>query len=367
MSYRRKIKSALIRINLVKVVQFIKLGQKKASFVCLRIMNKSFTYKNLNYKGSFVKDWIFECLLGKRKALLASNHFFLVLLVVPVFWLVGCSSTYAPVEQRDSTYYKNVKKKHIGKAPSYHMVRRGETLYSIAWKYSQDYKSLAYRNKIKSPYKIFVGDKLRIKSYTTASNKSSATATKTKVSNTKGRSNYSKTTSKTKYNNNGSYKTRTVSKSSKKVASTTSSKTKKSSTRAAKNNTKSATFKGSKRLSWSWPVKGKIIQRYSPGSGKKGIDISAVKGALIKSAEAGKVVYSGQGLVGYGRLIIIKHNDTFLSAYAHNQSLLVNEGQIVKKGQNIARLGRSGTDRFKLHFEIRKNGKPVNPMSYLPR
>ncbi|MCW8929533.1 MAG: peptidoglycan DD-metalloendopeptidase family protein [Gammaproteobacteria bacterium] len=96
------------------------------------------------------------------------------------------------------------------------------------------------------------------------------------------------------------------------------------------------------------------------------MDISATKGTLIKSAEAGKVVYSGQGLVGYGRLIIIKHNDTFLSAYAHNQSLLVNEGQIVKKGQSIARLGRSGTDRYKLHFEIRKNGKPVNPLSYLP-
>ncbi|MCK5648165.1 MAG: peptidoglycan DD-metalloendopeptidase family protein, partial [Gammaproteobacteria bacterium] len=164
-----------------------------------------------------------------------------------------------------------------------------------------------------------------------------------------------------------SYKTRTVSKPSKKVVSgTSSSKTASRSKSAVKTNKKTAMFAGSKRLSWRWPVKGKIIQRYSPGSGKKGIDISAAKGSLIKAAEAGKVVYSGQGLVGYGRLIIIKHNDAFLSAYAHNQSLLVNEGQVVKKGQSIARLGRSGTDGYKLHFEIRKNGKPVNPISYLP-
>jgi len=124
--------------------------------------------------------------------------------------------------------------------------------------------------------------------------------------------------------------------------------------------------KNQSKLSWAWPVKGKIIQRYSPKRGKKGIDISAAQGVLIQSSEAGKVVYSGQGLVGYGRMIIIKHNDTYLSAYAHNQNVLVSEGQYVKKGQSIARLGRSGTDRFKLHFEIRKNGKPVNPLTFLP-
>lgn len=361
MSFKHKIKSVLIKTKLIKI------GQKTVSFVDLRIMNKSFTYKNLKYRGSFFKDFLFKNFLFKRKAKQRSNNGLLVLLFLSVFLVVGCSSTYAPVEQRDSRYYKNVKKKYAGKTPTYHKVQKGETLYSIAWKYSQDYKSLAYRNKIKSPYHIFVGDKLRLTSYTTSNKKRSSTAAKTKVSNTNGRTSTNKTSSNTKYNKNSSYKTRTASKSSKKVVSTTSSKTKKSSTRAVNKNKKTATFNGSKRLSWSWPVKGKIIQRYSPGSGKKGIDISAAKGALIKSAEAGKVVYSGQGLVGYGRLIIIKHNDTYLSAYAHNQSLLVNEGQIVQKGQNIARLGRSGTDRFKLHFEIRKNGKPVNPMSYLPR
>ncbi len=267
------------------------------------------------------------------------SRYFFILLCSTALFLSGCTSTYAPVEQRGASYYKNVKKKHKGKTPTYHKVRSGETLYSIAWKYGQDYKSLAYRNKIKAPYRIFVGDKLRLSSY-----KKTQVSKKTKVSSESSRYKLNSSTTN----------------------STTRIKVSKSTKRAVDKSKKNAAFKGSKRLSWSWPVKGKVIQGYSPGSGKKGIDISAPKGALIKSAEAGKVVYSGQGLVGYGRLIIIKHNDTFLSAYAHNQSLLINEGQVVKKGQAIARLGRSGTDRHKLHFEIRKNGKPVNPMSYLP-
>jgi lipoprotein NlpD len=234
-------------------------------------------------------------------------------------------------------------------------VRKGETLYSIAWRYSQDYKSVAYRNKIKPPYKIYAGDKIRLTKTASKTYRKNKTK-KAKVSTNKSRKYSSSKASKSKKKT-----------PSKKVASKTTKTKSKNNKRAAKSKNKAATFTGSKRLRWNWPVKGKVIQRYSPGSGKKGIDISAAQGVLIKSAEAGKVVYSGQGLVGYGRLIIIKHNETYLSAYAHNQSLLVNEGQVVKKGQAIARLGRSGTNRYKLHFEIRKNGKPVNPISYLPR
>ncbi len=312
-------------------------------FVILGIMSQSVAYKTLKCRFALNGN-------SSKKLYQASSFMvgFLPLLFL-VFLLSACSSTYAPVEQRSSGSY-DVKKKYRGKTPAYHKVKKGETLYSIAWKYGQDYKSLAYRNRIKPPYRIYAGDKLRLSSaYSTKNNKKSTK--KAKVSGKKGRKYYSKT--KVKNNKTGSIKKRT-----------TSSKT--GSKRAVSKKKKTATFKGTKRLSWNWPVKGKIIQRYSPGSGKKGIDISAAKGSLIKSAEAGKVVYSGQGLVGYGRLIIIKHNDTYLSAYAHNQSLLVNEGQVVKKGQSIARLGRSGTNRYKLHFEIRKNGKPVNPMSYLP-
>ena len=270
-----------------------------------------------------------------------SVSFFIVLFCLLIV-IQGCTTTYAPVEHRNTTYY-DVKKKYTGKLPKYHRVKKGDTLYSIAWKYGQDYKSLAYRNKIKAPYRIYAGDNLRLTTQSTTAKSRQA---------------------KTKSDTKRSYKNKAASKSTKKipVKSTSNKSTGKKGTKKTKN----TVYSGSKRLSWNWPVKGRVIQYYAPKNGKKGIDISAAKGTIVKSAEAGKVVYSGQGLVGYGRLIIIKHNDIFLSAYAHNQNLLVNEGQLVKKGQTIAQLGRSGTDRYKLHFEIRKNGKPVNPMSYLP-
>ncbi len=307
----------------------------------------------------------------------------LILFCLLIFLVTACTTTYAPVEQRGSSYDK--KYKYTGKLPDYYFVKKGDTLYSIAWKYGLDYKQIAYNNRIKSPYRIFKGQKLRLSSAhsgkkvayrSSASRSSKKNTSKPKVFSSSGRYKssdknkkhyYSKTNSKTSTKTNSSSRKRTaVSKTGSKTRSSKQYTAKHGNMTKAAANTKTATFKGTKRLKWKWPVKGKIIQRYSPGSGKKGIDISAPKGTLIKSAEAGKVVYSGQGLLGYGRLVIIKHNDTYLSAYAHNQKLLVNEGQLVKKGQSIARLGRSGTDRYKLHFEIRKNGKPVNPVSYLP-
>lgn len=119
-------------------------------------------------------------------------------------------------------------------------------------------------------------------------------------------------------------------------------------------------------LNFGWPIKGKVLKRFSP-PGNKGIDIAGKQGQSIKAAEAGKVVYGGQGLIGFGKLLIIKHNDDYLSAYAKNRRLLVNEGQQVKKGQVIAEAGKVGSKRTSLHFEIRKNGIPVNPLQLLPK
>lgn len=101
--------------------------------------------------------------------------------------------------------------------------------------------------------------------------------------------------------------------------------------------------------------------------GKQGIDIASSAGSIINASAAGKVVYSGNGLRGYGNLIIIKHNEKFLSAYAHNQSILVNEGAFVKQGEAIARMGNTESNQVKLHFQIRINGKPVDPLRYLPK
>jgi lipoprotein NlpD len=119
-------------------------------------------------------------------------------------------------------------------------------------------------------------------------------------------------------------------------------------------------------VEWAWPVAGKILAGFNDSSGSKGVDIAGTRGQPVHAAASGKVVYSGAGLRGYGKLVIIKHNKTYLSAYAHNSQILVKEGQEVAKGQKIAEVGDSDTDRTKLHFEIRKLGKPIDPMRYLP-
>lgn len=121
-------------------------------------------------------------------------------------------------------------------------------------------------------------------------------------------------------------------------------------------------------IAWQWPASGPILRRFDgEASGKKGISIGGTHGNQVRAAAAGKVVYTGSGLVGYGRLIILKHNDTYLSAYGHNRDLFVQEGAEVRAGQVIADMGSSGTNRIQLHFEIRRNGKPVDPLRYLPR
>jgi len=121
-------------------------------------------------------------------------------------------------------------------------------------------------------------------------------------------------------------------------------------------------------FNWRWPADGELIGRYVAGEPtKQGIDIAGSSGAPVRAAADGVVVYSGSGLVGYGELIIIKHNEQWLSAYGHNRNRLVNEGQLVKAGQQIAEMGRSGAPREMLHFEVRYNGKPVDPLLYLPK
>jgi lipoprotein NlpD len=119
---------------------------------------------------------------------------------------------------------------------------------------------------------------------------------------------------------------------------------------------------------WAWPAGGTVIGRFSSnGSLNKGIDIAGELGQPVLAASDGAVVYAGSGLRGYGELVTIKHSDTYVSAYGHNRRLLVQEGQQVKAGQRIAEMGSTGTDRVKLHFEIRRQGKPVDPLQYLPK
>jgi lipoprotein NlpD len=120
------------------------------------------------------------------------------------------------------------------------------------------------------------------------------------------------------------------------------------------------------KVEWVWPAKGKIVTGFSESASLKGIDIAGSAGNPVAASAAGKVVYAGTGLRGYGKLIIIKHNAAYLSAYAHNREILVKEGQQVAKGQRIAEMGSTDTDQVKLHFEIRRLGKPMDPLRYLP-
>ena len=219
----------------------------------------------------------------------------------------------------------------------YHTVFKGETLYSISFRHGFDYKQIAAWNNIRPPYTIYPGQRLRLTP--------------------------SPVTSKT-------YAKKSKSQSTRSTKTARSSKT----TTAKKSTSKKSTPSPSKTVSkpinheWGWPTKGKIISNYSlKTGGNKGIDIAGKEGQGVFAASSGKVVYSGNGLVGYGNLIIVKHSEEYLSAYAHNRKLLVKEGGSVTRGQKIAELGSSGAKSPRLHFEIRRNGKPVDPLKYLPK
>jgi len=221
-------------------------------------------------------------------------------------------------------------------APGYYLVGKGDTLYSIAWQYGLSFQQLAAMNSIRRPYTIYVGQRLRVKPRTSKGSSKSPSAPVTQTAQKPGPAPGRKTSKPA------------GSPQAKPVIRAPASKT------AAVNH-------------WVWPVRGSLLRSFNPNApGKKGIDINGRRGQPVMAAADGKVVYTGSGLVGYGQLIIIKHNDSLLSAYGHNSKLLVREGELVKAGQVIANMGSSGTNRTQLYFEIRKDGKPVNPLHYLP-
>ncbi len=239
---------------------------------------------------------------------------------------VGCSykPNYAPVKR---TKYSVVSGRAKAK---YYTVKKGDTLYSIGFRYGYSYLQLAKWNNISAPHNIYVGQKIKLFGAKSSPKKSSNNLKKP----LKRRPASHKQTKKPR---NTSQKKPTVSKAKKKLL----------------------------KFHWQWPIRGKLVKTFSQ-TGNKGIDIGGKIGQPIKAAEAGKVVYSGNGLVGYGNLLIIKHNYLYLSAYANNRRLLVKEGQDIKKGQVIAEMGLGKGKQATLHFEIRKNGKSVNPLNYLP-
>ncbi len=223
--------------------------------------------------------------------------------------------------------------------PDTYQVRRGETLYSIAWKFGLNYHSLARWNGIAPPYTIYPGQRLRMNP---PPGSRPLVAQRAMPAQTRPAVPQRRVAASTQPNN-----TLPPVRSSPSLAST----------RAARH------------MTWIWPAQGTVCAGFSRGpTGNQGIDICGRAGEPVVAAIGGQVVYSGDGLPSYGNLLIIQHNTSIITAYAHNRKLLVHEGQLVKQGQKIAIMGLTGTGVTKptLHFEIRIDGNPVNPMRYLP-
>ena len=202
-------------------------------------------------------------------------------------------------------------RQQTGKIPSTHTVRSGEGFYTIARKYGLNFKKLAAWNNMSTNDVIFTG--MKIKLY----------PPKNSGSNTSSGSSSSSSTS---------------------------------------NSTSASSLK------LQWPIRGRIINKFNANDNTiKGIDIAGQIGQRVKAAASGKVVYAGSGLVGLGNVIVIKHDETYLTAYGYNEKLLLSEGDVVAQGQDVAIIGIGLNNQRMLHFEVRKNGKPVNPIGYLPK
>lgn len=234
-----------------------------------------------------------------------------VLFLACGFSIISCSTSniYAPVGSNRHS---------VTPSATSHIVQRGDTLYSIAWQIGRDYKELARWNGINQPYTIYKGQKLTL------------VATKVSKKNVVSKVYSSKKTVKKQ-----------------RITATTS------------NN-----YQKELKLSWQWPIQ---VRQLEKGVVKTGVTLVGKAGELVRSSESGKVVYAGDGLKGYGNLLIVKHRDEFLTAYGYNKRLLVKEGSVVKKGQAIAEIGKDNKNRPALFFEIRRRGKAVSVTEYLPK
>ena len=261
-------------------------------------------------------------------------------------------------------------------------VNKGDTMFLIAYLTGMDVKDLASMNNMKEPYSLSVGQTLKISNCSTKTVTTTVpvktTAPAAPAAPAEPEVTYTPGANGTQIGSDG-----TVIGPIKSGVATGGA-----STPAFTNNTPSTPVTTTTQVettnntpvnanvvapvasnvAWQWPTQGNVLQGFSNSDGgNKGIDISGSRGQAVKAAASGRVVYAGNALRGYGNLIIIKHNDDFLSAYAHNDKILVSDQQEVKAGQEIAKMGSTGTNAVKLHFEIRYKGKSVDPVRYLPR
>jgi len=326
-----------------------------------------------------------------------------LLIGVAAALLGGCATSPAPVvdhslggESAGQARYSQSGEHVNGRMSSEgYVVARGDTLYSIAFKHGMDYRALAARNAIAPPYVIYPGQVLRIDAAAAPSSPARSTVAKAPPRETRRPQNNAPVFEPVPNGPEPAQAPPPVASGS--VAATAhaepsgtarpgnvppanappaianpppvlaSNPPPNSALSKAPPVIVSGKTRSEDGITWQWPADGAVISGFQSGVGSgAGLDIAGNAGDPVRAAADGVVVYSGNGLIGYGELIIIKHSDSYLSAYGHNRKRLVKEGEHVRAGQLIAEMGSSGAPREELHFEIRKNGKPVDPTDYLP-
>ncbi len=267
----------------------------------------------------------------------------------------------ANVVQRDRSPPVGSQTPALPNAASYRVIR-GDTLYGIAFRHGLDYRDLARWNRIPAPYTIYPGQVLRLH----PDNGRSPTA----AGRPPPRAGSSSTTRPPPPARPQTAPQRPAPQrpAPQQPAPRPTPPPQTVSQPPPASNPSAPVPRPVGAIAWRWPTDGQIIGRFVSGDQtRQGLDIAGTAGQPVRASADGVVVYSGSGLVGFGELVIVKHSDEWLSAYGHNRRRLVVEGEAVKAGQTIAEMGRTGASRDMLHFEIRRNGKPVDPIPLLPR
>lgn len=296
-----------------------------------------------------------RCVLGRIGRLTV------VALPAVVISLTGCApSRPAPVVSLDRNDAPNGTSGSVPARPERYRVSKGETLYSIAWAYGLDYRALASWNQVPPPYRIYPSQQLRLTPPprpTPVAEAQRPIATTAKLVPVESQP-APKKKPPPKSAPQPAPKKKPPPKSEPRPAPKPVVKPAKPATAQASDGS----------LHWLWPTRGSVVQTFRKGDRtRQGIRIAGKVGQSVLAAESGRVVYTGSGLPGYGKLIIIKHNKNYLSAYGFNRKLLVNDGKKVVKGEQVAEMGRSADGKALLHFEIRRRDTPLNPLKLLPR
>lgn len=294
--------------------------------------------------------------------------------VLPVLALLALALPTVSCGARQLAPVRDYSKPQRSPETTYREVRRGDTLFSIAWESGLDVHDLAAWNRLSAPYRIHPGQRLRLKPppATKAASDYRVVApgdTLYRIADDVGvpvQQLAAWNALSPPYRLSPGQRLRLTAPHTAQPPPSPPAPTTRDTNKTADVSADNVGVEHKAVTAWTWPTEGKLLSHFDNGA-SKGIDIGGAIGQTIRAAAAGKVVYQGSGLRGYGRLIIIQHNADFLSAYAHCEAIHVKEGDRVTSGQTIAAMGSTGTDRIKLHFEIRRRGVPVNPLDYLPK